>query len=428
MTKPGKALEDGLSILLDEIQLAITWKRPSILFAVTKSTLRQEKLEDVLQKKLSNFRQKVVKLKPGDSANFLRDIFQISDSQNIIFYVQGLGKQKEIYHGLNIYRETFVEKQIKIVFWLTEDEIYNLPRLAPDFWAFRHRVVEFSSGRGSQKKILPAGLLLWRLGEHHLQPASIDEKIIFQKHILESLPDSNESLISRYETLYRLINLYWLKGDYGKAEELLRQGLQNIRGHDMNDVKASFLNGLAIICYDREKYKDALTYMEKALDLEPKNDILWANHGITNFMCGRSARAIQSVEKAIRIRPAMPDLLSVLGYLYLTLGRLDDALRTFDNALKHNPGSFNIYCALAVCWSRVGDAGKFNKFMQLVASDGSVDGTYRLICRMGLLGSHTDALDQLRASIGNGRTSPLFVRRDPLLNIIFSPELLAVVI
>ena len=44
---------------------------------------------------------------------------------------------------MSLQREYFVDRRIRIVFWLTQNEIVKLAHAAPEFWAHRHRVVEF---------------------------------------------------------------------------------------------------------------------------------------------------------------------------------------------------------------------------------------------------------------------------------------------
>ena len=61
-----------------------------------------------------------------------------------VFYLYHLetGGQLAL-NSLNYRRELLVEHGIKVVFWLEESRLQWLASGAPDFWAFRHRVVEF---------------------------------------------------------------------------------------------------------------------------------------------------------------------------------------------------------------------------------------------------------------------------------------------
>ena len=70
------------------------------------------------------------------------------DHSHTVYHVSGLGwgggrGGREAYRALNLHREYFVDHQVRAIFWLTRSEAALLPRCAPDFWAFRHRVFEF---------------------------------------------------------------------------------------------------------------------------------------------------------------------------------------------------------------------------------------------------------------------------------------------
>lgn len=78
----------------------------------------------------------------------IRQICGRDDIKDTIFFVTGLGNANslssgQVFQALNNNRELLVESRVRIVFWLNGVELAELPRHAPDFWAFRHRVVEF---------------------------------------------------------------------------------------------------------------------------------------------------------------------------------------------------------------------------------------------------------------------------------------------
>ena len=74
-----------------------------------------------------------------------------------MFFISGIGRNNDagrgvIYRALNFQRELLVENRIILVLWLGTPEAAELALQAPDFWAFRHRVVEFAPDRGGTKK------------------------------------------------------------------------------------------------------------------------------------------------------------------------------------------------------------------------------------------------------------------------------------
>lgn len=134
MPKIGKAVDDRLNILLDEIMLSTTWSRPSILLALHKSKNHQEQTIFTMERRLAELSIEVVHITPGkDQLDILNIIRQKLTPNRNVFFVRGLGHQDEIYNGLNLHREMIVENQIKLIFWLTNEECISLSHKAPDF-------------------------------------------------------------------------------------------------------------------------------------------------------------------------------------------------------------------------------------------------------------------------------------------------------
>jgi hypothetical protein len=162
--------EETINILFEELKLAIQWNRPSLLLAIHKSEPSQYKAKTALENKLKHIGKSVVNIEvnsaSSDVAHFI--LRTEVDADNKIFSISNLDwdrgeNGKDAYRSLNLYRELFIENKLKAVFWLTVNEGINLPKYAPDFWAFRHRVVEFASIHG-YKKINPAvGILIWHI-------------------------------------------------------------------------------------------------------------------------------------------------------------------------------------------------------------------------------------------------------------------------
>ena len=156
----SRAFQDGIETLEDELRLAFQWQRPSILIAVHGSKNVQAKAQNVLEKDLIKEGKKIERLLPTHkNPNLIRTICEFPGQGNIVFFVMGIENEtpestRQTYQALNLHREKLVEQHVHAVFWLTKNEAAQLPYLAPDFWAFRHRVVEFVT-RGSTKKTAP---------------------------------------------------------------------------------------------------------------------------------------------------------------------------------------------------------------------------------------------------------------------------------
>jgi hypothetical protein len=155
----SKSVQAGLSALFEELRLSIQWNKPSVLLAVHSSRADETMVQAALEKKLNRLSQKIIRVnlrKNPFDGSFLAALSP--SPQNLIYFFSHLeqrnneNSEKKVYRSLNLYREIFIENNIRAIFWLSKKEAADLPRYAPDFWAFRHRVIEFASRRPSQMK------------------------------------------------------------------------------------------------------------------------------------------------------------------------------------------------------------------------------------------------------------------------------------
>ena len=140
---------EQVKILSDELESAIRWQRPSILLAVYESKHICTNARTALKNSLADIGQSVYNFRVNEKRfDVPLALSQHPDRENTVFFITGLrsggGKGgHNAYRALNLRREYLVDYQIRAVFWLTISESIDLPRCAPDFWAFRHRVIEF---------------------------------------------------------------------------------------------------------------------------------------------------------------------------------------------------------------------------------------------------------------------------------------------
>lgn len=142
--------EDRIDILFHELELATKWQRPSVLLAIYSSEYVRADADIALENRLHNLGQSTyhIKIKNQKSSDVSLLISELANLNNVVFFVEGLrwGAGEDdggMYRTLNKSREFFIENQIRVVFWLTENEAISLAHFAPDYWSFRHKVIEF---------------------------------------------------------------------------------------------------------------------------------------------------------------------------------------------------------------------------------------------------------------------------------------------
>ena len=126
--KGERSFKANLEALYDELSLAYQWGRPSLLLAVNKSGIGQEKARQALQQKLEEAGRRVLSItideaQPDAAVTLLAE----EKPSEPVFFVQGLERGggvdgRDAYYALNLSRELFVENQLKVVFWLAPNE------------------------------------------------------------------------------------------------------------------------------------------------------------------------------------------------------------------------------------------------------------------------------------------------------------------
>jgi len=408
--------------LSDELELAIRWKRPSILLAVCKSKLSQNKAENALEKSAHKLGQGIVRINVDEKrADVAHLIFENGSVDKSIFFVSNLDQGggddgKNAYRALNINRELFIEQMVRGVFWLTLNEASNLPRFAPDFWAFRHRVIEFASSHGLTETSLPAGVLIWHIQDSTDSLQDLREKAKFREELLNQLPDQTESVLAKIELLGTLGYLYWRLGENDRAWKSLNRGILLAEKDELSQIKSYLLNSLAILLYEKKEYQEASEIYTKILEKESQDGLLWMNLAVIGSALGKNSEAVVHGHKALRLVSTDARLWNTMGHLYIWMGKIDEAISFFKKAAELEPNVVAHPMALAVCYSLLGLRDESRQEILLARKNSEDQESYLNICQEAMLGSLETALGLLKAAIRNGQMTSISAKRDPILN------------
>ena len=221
--------EDRIDILFHELELATKWQRPSVLLAIYNSDDVRADADIALENRLHNLGQSTyhIRIKNQKNADVSLLISELADFGNVVFFIEGLrweaGEDDRCtYRILNKSREFFIENQIRVVFWLTEHEAIDLAHFAPDYWAFRHRVIEFVDSPKSEQISSQGGESAWQGNGDFIDISEdLDAKIALRIALLTDLPKDSESTSARANLLLTLGMLHWRKKDFEKASQYL---------------------------------------------------------------------------------------------------------------------------------------------------------------------------------------------------------------
>jgi Flp pilus assembly protein TadD len=336
--------EDRVAILVEELELAIRWHRPSILIAVYESEFVLRSAEEALASELASLGQEVHPFRVSREAFDVPLLLsQQPDRETAVFFVSGLkwggGKGgDEAYRALNLHREYFVENQIRAVLWLTKTEAVDLPKHAPDFWAFRHRVVEFNDAPKSAGSEASLDMPAW--GDEMVEGEGaqvLDGKIAFREATLARLPEGEASLSARGDLCYALAHLYWAKGDDRKAVQQLQEGLRIAEKIADARMQARFWQGLGIVRAGRGQAAQAVEADEQAVQLQPDQPLPWSNLAVHFRALGKFERALDAGQHAVSLEETRAEPWNNLGNVFSDLGRLEEAESAYRSACRLAP-------------------------------------------------------------------------------------------
>jgi tetratricopeptide (TPR) repeat protein len=419
----SKAFTEGINNLYDEIQLAFQWQRPSILLAIHNTSGGQLIAQQFLEKKLQQVRQAVKRYTPQkDNPDVINVICSTQEPAKTVYFISGLENANqlsngEVYRALNIHREHLVEKKVIAVFWLTELEASRLPRFAPDFWAFRHRVVEFAPQRGPRNPFVPMGMFLWKDQLPWLNLDAQKKQLAHHEDILAKLPNDENMLPARLDTTLKLIHLNWLLNDLRQFFHHFENMLALLKTHINFQYHGWALNAKGIKLFEDGDRISARTCFEQALDIEPDNSRFLINAAILAHGTGKNREAILTATRAAKNEPTNPEPWHALGLLYLFTGKPQQAVEAVEKALANRPEDLNLQVCLAICHSKNNQPEACSAQLAEIKTSQAAQNVLQSACHAILSSSNMEAgLSILRRAQESGEVNQHMLLRDPNLH------------
>lgn len=97
------------------------------------------------------------------------------------------------------------------------------------------------------------------------------------------------------------------------------------------------LHMLGYLRFQQGRSVEALRWISKSLEVEPRNAGAWSNIGLVQANLGRLDQALASYEKALALKPDHVGALYNRGGALLDLKRPEEALKSYDRALSVKP-------------------------------------------------------------------------------------------
>ena len=94
---------------------------------------------------------------------------------------------------------------------------------------------------------------------------------------------------------------------------------------------------LGFRAYDDRKYRDAVKYFDKALELKPDNKKVLYYQGMSSYKIQEYEKAVEYYSKALRIDPWFKEAWKCKGDALLLIERFRDAVECYNKALEIDP-------------------------------------------------------------------------------------------
>jgi tetratricopeptide (TPR) repeat protein len=220
---------------------------------------------------------------------------------------------------------------------LTESEAADLPRRAPDFWAFRHWVVEFLEAPQVEHAVERTGELAWRGFRERLSPEERRARIDLRERLLAELPETEETAASRAALHYTLGGLCYWDRRYEEAVAHFRTAHDLAERLENTQLQAWSLNGLGNVYDDLGRHEEAIAAYQRAIELDP--EYASPHNGLGNVYddLGRHEEAIAAYQRAIELDPEYASPHNGLGNVYDDLGRHEEAIAAYQRAIELDP-------------------------------------------------------------------------------------------
>jgi adenylate cyclase len=112
---------------------------------------------------------------------------------------------------------------------------------------------------------------------------------------------------------------------------------------------------LAYVYLRKKQHEEAIAEAERALALDPNDADGYETLGEILSFAGRPEEALGLVEKGLRLNPRQPvSLLWLLGRVYSSLGRYEEASATLKQVITRNPNHLSAHVDLAVIYIDLG--------------------------------------------------------------------------
>jgi len=167
-------------------------------------------------------------------------------------------------------------------------------------------------------------------------------------------------------------------------------------------MQAWVLNAKGIGLYKRSGAHKANTLFKQALDHDPNNRTIMINTSITTHRIGKRKDGIISGKQAIKRDPNNPNLWNALGYLNLSMEKMEAAIESIKRVQLIAPGNLHTYDSLAVYYYKKDQIDECIKEISEFGRISSDQDVIQSACISIMTNKENDAYIQIKQVFENG--------------------------
>jgi len=262
MTEIRDSIEVRISRLGNYLIRAHNYNKASILFALYLNECVRADVEKEIKQLLNEHGLEALNVNAGEHKD-LPSFFSSGSSGQTVFFVHNMEKGfPDALRYLNFKREDIIDHQVKAVFWVTEKELTRIGNEAPDFFAFRNRVIEFIEVPLAEER--KPVLVEFALETENKSLDEIKRSIELKEKLLSGLSKDDEIsgyLMGSLGILYNQIGSYKKAIKYHKNALIISREIGDRRG------EGNHLGNLGNTYLNFGQVKKAIECYEKAMDI-----------------------------------------------------------------------------------------------------------------------------------------------------------------
>jgi tetratricopeptide (TPR) repeat protein len=314
--------------------------KASILFALYLSEYVRTDVEKEIKQLLNEHGLEALNVDAGEHKD-LPSFFSSGSSGQTVFFVHNMEKGfPDALRYLNFKREDIIDHQVKAVFWVTEKELTCIGNEAPDFFAFRNRVIEFIEVSLAEES-KPA-LVEFAPETEYKSLDEIKRSIELKESLLLELSKDDEIsgyLMGSLGILYNQIGSYKKAIKYHKKALVISREIGDKRGEGkrLGNLGNAYLN-LGKVKKAIKYYQNALVISKEIGDRQEEGARL-VTLGNAYFILGQVEKAIEYYQNALVIAKEIGDrrgegnAIGNLGNVCRYLGHVEKAMEYYQKTL-----------------------------------------------------------------------------------------------